>query len=123
MYVSDNFQRHEFACKCGNNCGHIAVDIVLLELLQNVRDHFSKPITITSGNRCPEHNTNINGSKTSQHMKGLASDIQVKDTTPETVYNYIESMFINKYGLGLYDTFVHIDVRENYARWDNRSKT
>ena len=43
-----------------------------------------KPITVNSGYRCPELNAAVNGSKTSQHMKGklliltLATDKQNK---------------------------------------------
>ena len=119
MKVSENFTRDEFACKCGR-CDKIAVDTILLPLLQRVRSHFNKKTTITSGNRCLEHNTAVNGSPHSQHMNGTAADIQVEDISHVDVYNYIESINKNIGGLGLYDTFVHVDVRKKYARWDYR---
>ena len=122
MKVSENFTRDEFACKCGK-CEKISVDTILLQLLQRVRSHFNKKTTITSGNRCMEHNTKIGGSPHSQHMNGTAADIDVKDISPVDVYNYIESINKNIGGLGLYDNFVHVDVRRKPARWDNRSKT
>ena len=44
-------------------------------VLQPVRDEFGV-VTINSGYRCSELNTAIGGSKTSQHMKGQAADIE-----------------------------------------------
>ena len=44
-------------------------------LLDPLRERYGKPITVNSGYRCPELNKAVGGSKTSQHMKGLAADI------------------------------------------------
>lgn len=44
-------------------------------LLQPIRNAYGKPIIISSGYRCPKLNSKIGGSKTSQHMKGEAADI------------------------------------------------
>ena len=46
-------------------------------VLQPVRDHFGKPVRISSGLRVPELNTAIGGSTTSDHCKGMAADIEV----------------------------------------------
>lgn len=45
------------------------------EVLQPVRDALGSPIGVNSGFRCPALNARINGSKTSQHLKGEAADI------------------------------------------------
>jgi zinc D-Ala-D-Ala carboxypeptidase len=42
-------------------------------ILQPVRDHFGKPVKITSGFRCPAVNKATGGSATSDHCKGQAS--------------------------------------------------
>lgn len=60
----------------------------LTELVENIldplREAYGKPIIVTSGFRSQRLNTIINGSKTSQHMKGQAVDIRtVKDTVKE----------------------------------------
>lgn len=47
------------------------------ELLQPLREALGKPITINSGYRCERLNRAINGSKTSQHMKGEAADCTI----------------------------------------------
>ncbi len=45
--------------------------------LQAIRDHIGKPIRITNQFRTPSHNEDVGGSKKSNHMKGIASDIVV----------------------------------------------
>ena len=44
-------------------------------VFQPIREHFGKPIFVSSGYRSPELNKAIGGSKTSQHCKGEAIDI------------------------------------------------
>ena len=46
-------------------------------VLQPIRDHFGKPLRISSGLRVPELNAAIGGSTTSDHCKGMAADIEV----------------------------------------------
>lgn len=47
------------------------------KVLQPVRDHFGKSVTVNSGYRSPESNAAVNGSKTSDHCKGQAADIEI----------------------------------------------
>lgn len=44
-------------------------------ILDPLRERYGKPITVNSGYRCPALNKAVNGSKTSQHVEGLAADI------------------------------------------------
>ena len=112
--ISEHFIRHEFSCKCG--CGFNTVDVELINLLEQVRKYFDKPVTINSGCRCGEHNTVIGGSLKSQHVIGRAADIVVKDTKPADVAEFLET--INAPGIGRYNTFTHVDSRyERNARW------
>jgi hypothetical protein len=46
-------------------------------ILQPVRDHFGKPLIITSGYRSPELCVKIGSTTTSQHTKGQASDFEI----------------------------------------------
>jgi hypothetical protein len=46
-------------------------------VLQPVRDHFGKSVTVNSGFRSPETNQATGGSKTSDHCKGQAADIEI----------------------------------------------
>lgn len=47
--------------------------------LQALRDAFGAPIEVPSGYRCPDHNRNVGGAKSSQHVKGNAADIRAED--------------------------------------------
>ena len=47
------------------------------QVLQPVRDHFAKGVKVNSGFRHPEVNAKVGGSKTSDHCKGHAADIEI----------------------------------------------
>lgn len=49
------------------------------EVLEPLRTIVKEPIIISSGYRCSQLNAAVGGSKTSQHMKGEACDIYLKD--------------------------------------------
>lgn len=112
--LSANFNRQEFSCKCG--CSFNTVDVELIGILEQVREHFGKPVHINSGCRCVEHNTVIRGAKSSQHIIGRAADIVVNDTKPSEVAEFLET--INAPGIGRYNSFTHVDSRyDRNARW------
>ena len=46
-------------------------------VLQPVREYFGKSVTVNSGYRSPESNAAVGGSKTSDHCKGQAADIEI----------------------------------------------
>ena len=48
----------------------------LLEVLDDLREFYGKPIRITSGYRCTELNKLVGGSPTSAHVIGYAADLQ-----------------------------------------------
>jgi uncharacterized protein YcbK (DUF882 family) len=89
--------------------------------LQTIRDAINKPIHITNAYRCESHNNAVGGVKSSQHLLGKAADIQVKGMKPKQVYDLIENLIENgevlQGGLGLYKTFIHLDIRRTKARW------
>ena len=65
------FKVREFRCRDGSDI--IMIDEGLVVLLQCIREHFGKPITITSGYRTAAHNTAVGGAKSSQHLLGRAA--------------------------------------------------
>lgn len=113
--LSKNFALSEFACKGSGCCSTVKVDSDLVTYLQKIRDHFGKPITINSGYRCATHNKRVGGATGSRHTKGQATDIVVSGIKPAEVAKYAESIGI--LGIGLYDTFVHIDTRDSKSFW------
>ena len=113
--LMENFRVREFACKDGSDM--ILINLELVELLQRIRTHFRAPVTITSAYRSHCHNKKVGGAKTSQHLYGIAADIQVKGVAPKTVAAYVEQLMPDKGGIGIYPTFVHVDVRKMKSRW------
>lgn len=66
--LSANFTVAEFACKDGSD--PVFVDSSLAALLQKIRDHFGRPVVITSGYRTAAHNKSVGGAAYSQHLYG-----------------------------------------------------
>lgn len=124
MNLTKNFKKSEFECKCGCEMP----DEVLTEItklagnLQVIRDFIRKPMVLTNAYRCAEHNKAVGGVANSQHILGKACDIQVKGISPKELFETIEILIkyghISEGGLGLYNTFVHYDIRLTKARWD-----
>ena len=57
--------------------------------LERIRNIIGQPITVTSGYRSPKVNSGVGGSKTSDHVKGLAADIKVNGMSPQVVASII----------------------------------
>ena len=113
--LSTNFRVKEFACTDGSD--PIFIDSELVTILQNIRTHFGRAVTITSAYRTPPKNKACGGTTYSQHLYGKAADIKVSGITPKKVAEYAETLLQGKGGIGSYDTFTHIDVREKKSRW------
>lgn len=114
--LSTNFKVKEFACTDGSD--PIFIDSELVSILQSIRTHFGKAVTITSAYRTPTKNKAVGGTAYSQHMYGKAADIKVNGVSPEMVAAYAEEILCGNGGIGRYQTFTHIDVRENCSRWN-----
>ena len=113
--LSTNFRVREFACTDGSD--PIFIDTELVDVLQKIRTHFGKPVTITSAYRTPGRNKAVGGETYSQHLYGRAADIKVKGIAPKTVAAYAEKLLPGKGGIGIYSTFTHVDVRSAKSRW------
>lgn len=118
--LSSHFVSTEFDCHGSGCCSTTIVDPDLVVYLEKIREHFNKPITITSGYRCATHNRNVSGAVGSRHTKGDAADIVVSGITPAEVAKYAESIGVK--GIGLYETnadghFTHIDTRPTKSFW------
>lgn len=115
--ISKYFQLSEFRSKDG---AEFPQDVLqnLQKLVVNldiIRAEIGLPIHVNSGYRSIEHNKKIGGAKNSYHVKGLASDISVKDVSPsalkEIIMGLMDSGKITAGGVKAYDTFVHYDIR------------
>lgn len=113
--LSANFRVREFACTDGSD--PIFIDSELVAVLQKIRTHFGKAVTITSAYRTPTKNKAVGGTAYSQHLYGRAVDIKISKITPAAVAAYAEKLMPKSGGIGIYSTFTHIDVRGTKARW------
>ena len=84
-------------------------------VFQPIRDHFGKPIIISSGYRSRELNTAIGGALSSQHCSGEAIDIDMDgtDITNVEVFNYIKDnlefdQLIWEFGTDTNPDWVHV---------------
>ena len=93
--------------------------------LEIIRAHFNAPVIINSGYRNLEYNRNIGSKDTSQHVKGTAADIVIKDISPDEVADAIEFLIstgmLKEGGVGRYNTFTHYDIRGTRARWNYKT--
>ena len=119
-YLTDNFKVKEFACHDGSD--EILIDQQLVALLQDIRDHFGKAVTINSGYRTKTYNASLEkdgAAKNSKHTLGQAADIVVSGVDPIDVANYCKS--IGVHGVGYYTKeagdFVHVDTRSGKYHW------
>lgn len=113
--LAPNFRAREFDCHGRGCCTQTPVDEKLVSILQNIRDHFGKPVYVTAY-RCPVHNAQVaNAAPDSYHKYGMAADISVDGVEPLEVAKYAESMGV--LGIGHYDTFVHVDTRTVKSFW------
>lgn len=117
--LSANFKISEFCCKGNGCCSTAKIDTDLVAIVQKIRTHFGKPVTINSGYRCETHNKRVGGVNSSKHVSGMAADIVVKGVAPAEVAKYAESIGVK--GIGLYEgkdgNFVHVDTRTRKGFW------
>lgn len=114
--LSQNFLLSEFRCKDGSDVILVSAKLVLL--LQKIRDWAASPVTINSAYRTFSYNKQIGGATSSQHCLGTAADIVVKGKTPSQVAAFVETLMPDRGGIGIYGSFVHVDVRAAKSRWD-----
>ena len=127
VYLRKNITTRDIECNCG--CGFCSVSPAILDVVQDVRDHFKKPVHINSGNhsacRCDIHNDEVGGEEHSKHLPDeitelcRAIDFHIEDVGIGLVHDYLINKYHGNLGIGKYKTFVHVDDRMGRAfRWD-----
>ena len=65
--------------------------LLCTSILQPIRDHFSRVVSVSSGYRSPELCTAIGSKITSQHARGEAADFEIFGLSNKTLADYIDS--------------------------------
>lgn len=61
-----------------------------VNVLEPIREHFGKPVVISSGYRSVKLNTAARGSRTSDHIKGYAADFEIEGVSNYKLARWIE---------------------------------
>ena len=128
MQLTENFYKEEFDCRDGSKMPEeILTNIkILASNLQFIRNELNEPIFISSGYRSAEHNEKVGGKSNSYHLRGMAADLVSKNFSPKELATIIlklkEENIILKGGIGLYDGFVHYDIRGDLVHWNESSR-
>lgn len=88
--VIKHFKKSEFTCKCGCGLNNIQLDVV--KIADEVREHFGSPAIVTSGTRCTKHNTEVGGVANSRHLKGKAIDMYVQNVSWYDLLEYLRKL-------------------------------
>lgn len=105
----------EFRCRCGGRfCNGFPAlpDRTMLELADDLRDRAGAPGHRSSGLRCPQHNTNEKGVKTSKHQYGKALDFMIEGMTGQQLHNLAKADPRTSYTYIIENgPYVHVDVK------------
>ena len=114
MNWSKHLSKAETICPCG--CGKNDMKPKIISIFENLRARVGEPLHINSGFRCEKHNKAVGGKKDSQHLLGMALDINLPKGIPaKEMEGYMELSGAG--GIGRYKTFCHCDAREGTFRW------
>ena len=130
MQLTANFSLHELTkseaalrLNLNNTPGETEVDNLRLlaqRVLQPVRDHYGMGVKVNSGYRSPESNAAVNGSKSSDHCKGQAADIEIPSVPNAELAQWImynldyTQLILEFYTPGIPDSgWVHVSYDPN----------
>jgi len=95
------------------------------KVLQPVRDHFGKGVKVNSGFRHPDVNAKVGGSRTSDHTRGQAADIEIPGVPNAELAEWIRDnleyrqLILEFYTVGIKDSgWVHV----SYVAEDNKKE-
>lgn len=88
-----------------------AIENLVVNLLQPLRELYGKPLRINSGYRSTELNKQVDGVLTSQHTKGEAADIACEN--PGQLVECLRRSGLDFDQCIKYSTFVHLSLKQN----------
>jgi uncharacterized protein YcbK (DUF882 family) len=102
-----------------------ALKVLAEKVLQPIRDHFQKGVKVNSAYRSPEVNQKVGGSRTSDHCRGQAADIEIPGVANAELAQWIvdnlefRQVILEFYTQGIPDSgWVHV----SYVPEDNKKQ-
>jgi zinc D-Ala-D-Ala carboxypeptidase len=124
MTKSETALRHDIPNEPGE-AEIAALKLLCEKVLQPVRDHFGRGVKVNSGFRHPEVNARVGGSKTSDHCRGQAADIEIPGIPNAELAEWIKDnlefrqLILEFYTPGIPDSgWVHV----SYVAEDNKKQ-
>jgi uncharacterized protein YcbK (DUF882 family) len=107
------YTRLRHIMRCLRTTAETPIDPRLIDLLYRISQRTHQKIILVSGFRAPMFSL----AALSYHTRGMAADIRIPGMTPLMARDLAESMGVH--GLGYYPVsgFIHVDVRDDNARW------
>lgn len=122
------FDSSEFACADGSHSvwfhkHGVDVNPQLVDLCNKIRSKYGRPVVVTSGYRSESHNAKVGGVANSLHCQGQAADIKPLAKDMKYFAEFAKACYDSNPngGVGIYDSWMHVDIRGYAARWDERS--
>lgn len=109
--LTPNFNRSEFACKCG--CGLNSIDSILVIMLQESRDTTALTYRIASGCRCEQHNKDIGGKPNSAHLKrsdGYSKAADIVCVGSQMRYKMVKDLITRFKRIEVCNEWIHVDI-------------
>ena len=112
MLITKNFTTDEMACSC---CGKSDMDDEFMRILQSIRDEMQRPLKITSGFRCEEHNQRVSTTgKKGPHTFAKAADILISGADAMRLFTIAQKHGVSGVGMSQRGAhakrFVHLDI-------------
>lgn len=100
----------------------IAIARLCCAALDPVRRRYGRT-RINSGYRTRAHNAAVGGATASHHLYDLlpdtpAADFRCASGTPREWAAFLDDLSKGRWGIGVYSTHVHVDRRDDRARWN-----
>jgi uncharacterized protein YcbK (DUF882 family) len=110
------FEYEEFDSPDIQGSGQL-MDSKLLEMIDEAREIYGKPIHVNSGYRTSSHNRKVGGKSSSSHLKGLAIDVAcVKSDERFKMLNALLEVGFNFNRIGVASTFIHVDIDKDKSQ-------
>lgn len=113
-FVSKYFSEAEMRCKCG--CGRADMSPGFMFKLDSLRERYGKPLIVTSGFRCAEHNLKVSETGSAgPHTTGRAVDFAVGGPDAIRLLSLALAGGFNGFGINQKGAsrFIHLDDLTN----------